>query len=131
MVLLTMGLNLYGFFRSSLSKPGINFKMIKSAFQIPHHVAIRIFQCVAPRRFSAEKIDASGDGFPHSEETYYKKLRGFPHSCAKVAPYSRFVWANSVKVIPPLLILDGTILSSRGSGHIHGGDPLPFWKLNV
>jgi hypothetical protein len=42
--------------------------MIKSAFQIPHHVATRIFQCVAPRRFSAENIGAGGDGFPHSEE---------------------------------------------------------------
>jgi hypothetical protein len=84
--------------------------MIKSAFQIPHHVAIRIFRCVALRRFSAENIGAGGDGFPHSEEKHYNKLRGFPHSCAKVAPYSRFLWANCVEVIPPLLILDGPII---------------------
>jgi len=84
--------------------------MIKSAFHIPHHVAIRIFQCVAPRRSSAENLGAGGDGFPHSEEKYYKKLRGFPHSCAKVEPHSRFVWANNVKVIPTLLILDGPII---------------------
>jgi hypothetical protein len=60
------------FVQSSLSKPGINFKMIKSSFEIPHHVAIRIFQCVAPRRFSAANIGAGGDGFPHNEERYYK-----------------------------------------------------------
>ena len=28
----------------------------------------------------------------------------------EVEPYSRFVWANSVKVISPLLILDGPII---------------------
>ena len=84
--------------------------MIKSAFQIPHHVAIRIFQRVAPRRFSAENSGAGGDGFPHSAEKYYKNKLSFPHCCAKVEPYSRFVWANSVKVIPPLLILDGPII---------------------
>jgi hypothetical protein len=71
---------------------------------------MRNFQCVAPRRSSAENLCAGGDGFPHSEETYYKKLRGFPHSCAKVEPYSRFAWANSVKGIPTLLILDGPII---------------------
>ena len=33
-------------------------------------------------------------------------------------PYSRFVWANSVKVIPPLLILDGPIIiDSRFRSH--------------
>jgi hypothetical protein len=82
--------------------------MIKSAFQIPHHVAMRNFQCVAPRRFSAENIGAGVDVFPHSGGKIL--LRGFPHSCAKVAPYSRFVWANSVNVIPPFLILDGPII---------------------
>jgi hypothetical protein len=92
--------------------------MIKSAFHIPHHVAIRIFQCMAPRRSSAENLGAGGDGFPHSKEKYYKKLRGFPHSCAKVEPYSRFVWANSVEVIPTLLILDGPIIiDSRFRSH--------------
>jgi hypothetical protein len=72
-----MGLNLDVFFLANLSKPGINFKMIKFAFQIPHHVAIRIFQCVAPRRFSAEHIGAGGDGLPHSEEKHYKNCEVF------------------------------------------------------
>jgi hypothetical protein len=43
MILPTMALNLDHFFRSSLSKPGINFKMTKSAIQIPHHGAMQIF----------------------------------------------------------------------------------------
>jgi len=43
MILPTMALNLDHFFYISLSKPGIIFKMMKFAFQIPHHVAIRIF----------------------------------------------------------------------------------------
>ena len=65
---------------------------------------------VAPRHFTAGFLGAGGEGFPHSVEKYYKKLRGNPQSCATVEPYSRFVWANSVKVIPPLLILDGPII---------------------
>jgi len=40
----------------------------KSAFQIPHHVAIRIFVYAPPRCFSAENSGAGGDGFPHSAE---------------------------------------------------------------
>jgi len=55
-------------FLISLSKPGINFKMIKSAFQITHHVAIRIFVYAPPRCFSAENSGAGGDGFPPREE---------------------------------------------------------------
>jgi len=42
--------------------------MTKSAFQIPHHVAIRIFVYAPPRRKSSLNIGAGGDGFPHSEE---------------------------------------------------------------
>jgi len=52
----------------SLSKPRINSKMIKSAFQIPHHVAIRIFVCAPPRSKLSLNIGAGGDGFPHSAE---------------------------------------------------------------
>jgi len=65
MILVTMGLNLDYFFRSSLSKPGISFKMIKSACQISHHVAIRIFVYAPPRCFSAENSGAGVGGFWH------------------------------------------------------------------
>jgi hypothetical protein len=43
--------------------------MIKSAFQIPDHVAIRIFIYAPLRRKLSLDIGAGGDGFPHSEET--------------------------------------------------------------
>jgi hypothetical protein len=42
--------------------------MIKSAFQIPHHVAIRIFVYAPPRRKLSLNIGAGADGFPHSVE---------------------------------------------------------------
>ena len=58
--------------------------------------------CGKPRR-RRRRLSSQG-------EKKYKRLRGFPQSCAKVAPYSRFAWANSVKVIPPLVILDGPII---------------------
>jgi len=38
-------------------------KMIKSAFQIPDHVAIQIFVCAPPRCKFALKFGAGGDGF--------------------------------------------------------------------
>jgi hypothetical protein len=46
----------------------MNAKMIKPAFQIPVHVAIRIFVCAPPRRKFALNFGAGGDGFPHSVE---------------------------------------------------------------
>jgi hypothetical protein len=52
----------------SLSKPRIIPKMIKSAFQIPDHVAIHIFVSAPPRRTLSLNIGAGGDGFPHSAE---------------------------------------------------------------
>jgi hypothetical protein len=56
-------------FYISPSKLGTISDMIKSAFQIPHHVvAIRIFVYAPPRCFSAEKYGAGGDGFPHGAE---------------------------------------------------------------
>jgi hypothetical protein len=42
--------------------------MIKSAFQIPHHVAIRICVYAPPSCFSARISGAGSDGSPHSEE---------------------------------------------------------------
>jgi hypothetical protein len=42
--------------------------MIKSAFQIPDHVAIQIFVCALPRCNYALKFGAGGDGFRHSVE---------------------------------------------------------------
>jgi hypothetical protein len=42
--------------------------MIKSAFQIPHHVAIRIFVCAQPRRKLSQNVGAGGDGFPARPE---------------------------------------------------------------
>jgi hypothetical protein len=41
----------------------MNSKMIKSAFQIPDHFAIRIFVCAPPRRKFALNFGAGGDGF--------------------------------------------------------------------
>jgi hypothetical protein len=38
--------------------------MIKSAFQIPEHVAIRIFVCAPPRRKLSLNFGTGGDGFP-------------------------------------------------------------------
>jgi hypothetical protein len=35
---------------------------------------------MAPRHFTAGFLGAGGDSFPHSEEKYYKKLRGNPHN---------------------------------------------------
>jgi len=81
--------------------------MIKSAFQNPHHVAIRILVCAPPRCFSAENSGAGGGGSWHCAKKYKNKVWSFPRCCAKVEPYSRFVWANSVIGILPLLILDG------------------------
>jgi len=57
--------------RSAFQKPKSAFqrpKSLKSAFQIPHHVAIQIFDGAAPRGFSAENSGPCGDGFPHSAE---------------------------------------------------------------
>jgi hypothetical protein len=42
--------------------------MIKSAFQIPHHVFIQIFVCAPPRRKLSLNFGAGGDGFPPREE---------------------------------------------------------------
>jgi len=42
--------------------------MIKSAFQIPDHVAIQIFDCALPRCKYALNFGAGGDGFPPREE---------------------------------------------------------------
>jgi hypothetical protein len=63
MILVTMGLNSDDFY-ISLSKPRINSKMTKSAFQIPHHVAIRIFVYTPPRRKLSLNFYAGGDSFP-------------------------------------------------------------------
>jgi hypothetical protein len=43
--------------------------MIKSAFQIPHHVAIRSIVYAPLRCFGAENLGAGGADFPHSVET--------------------------------------------------------------
>jgi len=51
---------------------------IKSAFQIPHHVAIRLFIYAPPRCFSAENFGSGGDGFPHSAEKDGNKKWSFP-----------------------------------------------------
>jgi hypothetical protein len=50
----------------SLSKPSIISEMIKSAFQLPDHVAIRFFVHAPPRRKLSLNFGAGGDGFPHS-----------------------------------------------------------------
>jgi len=43
--------------------------MIKSAFQIPHHVAMRIFVYAPPCRKLSQNIGACGDGFsPRAEK---------------------------------------------------------------
>jgi hypothetical protein len=60
--------------------------MIKSAFQIPHHVAIRIFKRVAPRRFTAENSSGGGDGFPHSVEKNTKNCEVFRSLAPKLSP---------------------------------------------
>jgi len=67
MILLTMGLNSVFFFYQPFN-PRIISKMIKSAFQIPHHVAIRIFVYAQPRPKLSLNIGAGGDGFPPREE---------------------------------------------------------------
>jgi len=54
---------------------------------------------VTPRRFNAENSGAGGDGFPYSEEKYYKNKLSFPHCCAKVELYSRFVLGQPIKWI--------------------------------
>jgi hypothetical protein len=46
----------------------MNSKMIKSAFEIPDHVAIQIFVCAPPRCKCALNFGAGGDGFRHSVE---------------------------------------------------------------
>jgi len=46
----------------------MNSKMIKSAFQIPDHVAIQILVCAQPRRKLSLNFGAGGDGFPPREE---------------------------------------------------------------
>jgi hypothetical protein len=46
----------------------MNSKMIKSAFQIPDHVAIQIFVCAPPRCKFALNYSAMGSGFRHSDE---------------------------------------------------------------
>ena len=58
--------------------------MVKSDFQIPHHVAIRIFVYAPPRCFSADNSGAGGDGFPHSEEKDRNKNCSLPHNCEEV-----------------------------------------------
>jgi len=87
--------------------------MIKSAFQIPHHVAIRTIVYAPPLCFSAEISGAAEGGIWHCDKKVLKKNKitfEVFRTCAKVEPCSRFVWANSRRVIPPLLILDGPII---------------------
>jgi hypothetical protein len=42
--------------------------MIKSAVQIPHHVAIHILVNAPPRCTLSRNIGAGGDDFPHGAE---------------------------------------------------------------
>jgi hypothetical protein len=46
----------------------MNSKMIKSAFQIPDHVATKIYVCAPPRCKFALNFGAGGDVFPPREE---------------------------------------------------------------
>jgi hypothetical protein len=50
----------------------MNPKMIKSAFQIPDHVAIQIFVCAPPRCKLSLNFGAGGDGFPPREQQKVK-----------------------------------------------------------
>jgi hypothetical protein len=56
------------FFYISLSKFRINSKLSKSAFHIPHHVAMRIFVYAPLRRKLSRNTGANGDGFPARPE---------------------------------------------------------------
>jgi hypothetical protein len=42
--------------------------MTKAAFQIPHHVAIRIFVYAPSRRKLSQSMGTGGDGFPARPE---------------------------------------------------------------
>ena len=44
--------------------------MIKSAFQIPDHVAVQIFVCALPHCKYALNFGAGGDGIRHRVENY-------------------------------------------------------------
>jgi len=46
-------------------------KRIKSALQILHHIAIRIFVCAPPRCKLSQNFGAGGDGFPARPEKQY------------------------------------------------------------
>jgi len=92
-----MGLN-FEYFLDEPFKPTIIFKMIQSAFQIPHHAAIRMLIYAPPRCFSAETSGSGGDGFRPRDETGGNMNWSFPHNCEKVEACSRFVWANRLNV---------------------------------
>jgi len=68
MILLTMGLKSDQF--SDLPFKTQNFfKMMKSAFQIPHHVAIRIFVAAAPHIVAKDRRRRRRPyDFPHETE---------------------------------------------------------------
>ena len=55
-------------FYISLSKHRTSSKMTKSAFQIPHHVAIHIFVYAPPCRKLSLNTGAGGDGIPPRPE---------------------------------------------------------------
>ena len=102
---------------------------IKSAFQIPHHVAIRLFIYAPPRCFSAENFGSGGDGFPHSAEKDGNKKWSFPlnfsrgndeYRKAVSQPGGRILLEcppDSMGFIPDKLFVGLTVLSrKRGDG---------------
>jgi len=110
MILPTMALNLDHFFRAACQNPESVSKWPNQPFK---------FLTTSPYEFSSawrrvtllrKTPAAAATVFYTVWKKCERKLCGNPQSCAKVEPYSRFVWANSVKLIPPLLILDGPII---------------------
>ena len=96
-----------------LSKPRNLSRTIKSAFQIPHHVAIRISVYAPPRRTLSRNIGAGGDDIPHSAEKGWSMRWNVATICVEVEVRPRFAWANSVKVCSPaIVILDKKIIIS-------------------
>jgi hypothetical protein len=71
----------------SLPKPIINSKMTKPAFQIPHHIGVRIIVYALPRSKLPQNIGAGGDGLPHSaemDEIWVDDLRQFARKLRRV-----------------------------------------------
>ena len=95
---------------------------LSNLLMTPHHVAIRICVYAAPRCKSSQNFGAGGDCFPPCEETGRNKSSKFATICEEVGAYSRFVWANSVKVrfgnFRHCEFYRAKSLSTRGSGHL-------------